>query len=97
MINWFRCNFQERDDGIYFCDGLHPKHDDCQWSKLTLAHIEEMNEDAKRLLTIIKNAPKPFGKTDSELAKEYRSWYLGSRLNMKATEQRFVPEPREAQ
>ena len=54
-----------------------------------------MNEDIERLLTIIKNAPSPFGKTDSELAQEYRNWYFGSRLNMKAAEQRFVPEPKE--
>ena len=52
-----------------------------------------MNEDIKRLLTIIKRAPTPFGKTDSELAQEYRNWFLGSRLNLKAAEQSFVPDP----
>ena len=51
-----------------------------------------MDEDVKRLLTIIKRAPSPFGKTDSELAQEYRNWYLGSRLNMKAAEQSFAPD-----
>ena len=49
-----------------------------------------MDEDVKRLLTIIKRAPSPFGKTDSELAQEYRNWYLGSRLNMKAAEQSIL-------
>ena len=52
-----------------------------------------MNEDVKRLLTIIKRAPIPFGKTDSKLAQEYRNWYLGSRLNLKAAEQSFAPDP----
>ena len=51
-----------------------------------------MDEDVKRLLTIIKRAPSPFGKTDSELAQEYRNWFLGSRLNMKAAEQSFAPD-----
>jgi hypothetical protein len=46
-----------------------------------------MSEDIERLLKIIKSAPSPFGKTDSELAQEYRNWYLGARLNMKAKEQ----------
>ena len=51
-----------------------------------------MNEDIKRLLTIIKRAPTPFGKTDSELAQEYRNWFLGSRLNLKAAEQSFAAD-----
>lgn len=50
-----------------------------------------MNEDVIRLVLIIKSAPKPFGKTDSELAQEYRNWYLGSRLNMKAAEHGVHP------
>lgn len=50
-----------------------------------------MDEDVKRLLAIIKSAPSPFDKTDSELAQAYRNWFFGSRLNMKASEQAYNP------
>ena len=38
-----------------------------------------MISDAERLLSIIMTAPLPSGKTDSELAQEYRNWYYGVR------------------
>lgn len=50
-----------------------------------------MDEDIKRLLTIIKSAPSPFNKTDSELAQAYKNWFFGSRMNMKAGEHAFNP------
>ncbi len=50
-----------------------------------------MDEDVKRLLTIIKSAPSPFNKTDSELAQAYKNWFFGSRTNLKANEQVFNP------
>lgn len=35
----------------------------------------------------IKSAPSPFGKTDSELAQEYRNWFWGPRIDeLKAAE-----------
>ncbi len=54
--------------------------------------MKKLSEDVIRLLTIIKSAPSPFGKTDSELAIVYKSWYLAYRLNLKASEQVFEPE-----
>lgn len=58
-----------------------------------IAALEDtLKDDTVRLLTIIKNAPSPFGKTDSELAQAYKSWYLTSRFNLKAAEQVFEPK-----
>jgi hypothetical protein len=48
------------------------------------------DKDKKRLLMVIKGAPSPFGKTDSQLAQEYRNWYFGARLSLTAAEQ-FAP------
>ena len=36
-------------------------------------------DDAERLLSIIRAAPLPFDKNDSQLAQEYRNWYYGER------------------
>jgi len=41
-MNWFKCTFQERDDGIYFCEGLHHRSADCVWEKLTIEHVKDM-------------------------------------------------------
>ena len=41
-INWIRCSFEERSDGIYFCEGLHHRSADCEWQKLTVENIKEI-------------------------------------------------------
>lgn len=49
-------------------------------------------DDVKRLLSIIKSAPLPFGKTDSQLAQEYRNWFYGIRSeNLEAAKQHVQP------
>ena len=37
--------------------------------------------DEERLLSIIRAAPLPSDKTDSQLAQEYRNWYYGVRTS----------------
>jgi hypothetical protein len=49
--------------------------------------------DAERLLSIILAAPLPFGKSDSQLAQEYRNWFYGIRVDrLKITEQQQVDD-----
>lgn len=43
---WHRCNFEQRDTGIVFCDGDHERSESCLWQPLTAQHVEVM---AKRL------------------------------------------------
>lgn len=58
---------------------------DC-YNPETVDEFFRPEESATRLLKIIKSAPKPTLKTDSQLAAEYHNWYFGARLNMTAAE-----------
>jgi len=58
----------------------------------TKAQAVEQANNAARLLSIIKDAPIPFDKTDSELAQEYKRWFYGVRTHkLTAAEQKMHP------
>lgn len=45
--------------------------------------------DIERLVSIIRAAPMPMDKSDSQLAQEYRNWFYGIRVErLKASEAR---------
>ena len=44
LKEWHRVNFEQRDDGIYYCDGNHEKNEDCTSHevKLTIDDIKDI-------------------------------------------------------
>lgn len=48
-INWHRCNFMEVDDVIYYCEGLHERHEHCDMIKLEIKDIKSLIEDLKTI------------------------------------------------
>lgn len=44
LKEWYRVNFEQRDDGIYYCDGNHEKNEGCTSHevKLTIDDIKDI-------------------------------------------------------
>ncbi len=39
---WLRCNFEEIDGVIHYCNGQHDRSDECEMVKLTIEDINEI-------------------------------------------------------
>ena len=46
---------------------------------MTMSIIQALSAARNRVLYVLANCPNPFGKTDAQLAQEYRNWYAGDR------------------
>lgn len=67
------------------CDACEKKCADLNTDFLP-AYIAALQADVLRLLSIIKDAPLPFDRSDSELAQEYKNWFFRARSQLKASE-----------
>lgn len=49
MTDWHNCNWIDRDDGLYYCEGLHERSAECEWAKLSIDDVKELVAEVRRL------------------------------------------------
>lgn len=42
QINWKQCDYEQRDDGIYYCTGNHPNDQPHEWEKFNIDSLADV-------------------------------------------------------